>query len=105
MAFYLANPPFSLLQILYPIALAAAIFSMQPGAIPFDLTPKSFALAIFILIAIVYAIRLLGKHAQPHWPLLRDRIAVRLKKTGRDRDVGVNLENGSALRDRLENQS
>jgi hypothetical protein len=53
---------------------------MQPGAIPFDLTPRSFALAVFILVAMVYAIRLVGRHAQPRWLLLQNPITWWLKR-------------------------
>ena len=59
------------LQILYPIALTAAIFSMQPRAIPFDLTPKSFPLAVIIQIAVMYAIQFIDRYAQPRWPSLQ----------------------------------
>jgi hypothetical protein len=53
---------------------------MQPGAIPFDLTPKSFALAVFILIAMVYAIRFIGRHAQTRWPLQQNPIVLCVKR-------------------------
>jgi len=82
-----ANPDPPDLKILYPTALAAAIFSMQPGAIPFDLTPRSFALAVFILIAIVYAIRFISRHVQPRWPLQQNPIALWLKTKKVDEDV------------------
>jgi hypothetical protein len=81
-------------QILYPIALAAAIFSMQPGAIPFDLTPRSFAFAVFILIVIVYAIRLIGRHTQPRWPLQQNPLALWLKRKKVDEDVDKFSVNG-----------
>jgi hypothetical protein len=74
-------------QILYPTALAAAIFSMQPGAIPFDLPPRSFALAVFVLIATVYAIRLIGRHTQLPWPLLQNPISLVLKRKKVDESV------------------
>jgi hypothetical protein len=85
--YHSANPLLPYFQILYPIALAAAIFSMQPGAIPFDSTPKSFALAIFILIVMVYTIRLIGRHAQPRWPLLQNPISLWLKRKKLDEDI------------------
>lgn len=81
-------------QILYPTALAAAIFSMQPGAIPFDLTPRSFALAVFTLMATVYAIRLIGRHIQLRWPLQQNPIASWLKRKKVDEDVNRFSVNG-----------
>jgi hypothetical protein len=61
---------------------------MQPGAIPFDLTPRSFALSVFILILMVYAIRLLGRHVQLSWPLLQSSIALWLKRKEVGEDIG-----------------
>jgi hypothetical protein len=74
------------IQILYPIGLVAAFFSMQPGAIPFDLTPRSFAISVFILILMVYATRLIGNHIQVSWPSLPNPIALwpKRKKVGED---------------------
>lgn len=54
-----------LFQFLYPVALAAAIFSMQQTAIPFEQNPRSFLLTIFILMIVVYVTNLFGKHAVP----------------------------------------
>jgi hypothetical protein len=54
-----------LFQFLYPVALAAAIFSMQQTAIPFEQSPRSFLLTIFILMIMVYVTNLFGKHAVP----------------------------------------
>jgi hypothetical protein len=62
--------------------------------IPFDLTTRFFALAVFILIAMVYAIRLIGRHAQPRWPLLQNLIALWLKRKKVDEDVDKFSENG-----------
>jgi hypothetical protein len=62
---------------------------MQPGAIPFDLTPRSFTIAIFILIATVYAIRLVARYLPPRWPLLRNLITRWLKRkkiSGKDEE-------------------
>jgi hypothetical protein len=61
---------------------------MQPGAIPFDLTPRSFALSVFILILMVYAIRLIGRHAPLFWPSLQNPIAFwpKRKKAGEEID-------------------
>ncbi|KAH9203700.1 hypothetical protein DL95DRAFT_472141 [Leptodontidium sp. 2 PMI_412] len=53
------------LLFLYPVALAAAIFSMQQEAIPFQQSPKSFMLTVLILMIMVYVTQLLGKHALP----------------------------------------
>jgi hypothetical protein len=72
---------------------------MQPGAIPFDLTPRSFALAVFILIVMVYAIRLVGRHVQPRWPLLQNPITWWLKKEKISERGEETLEN--ELRDRV----
>jgi hypothetical protein len=52
-------------QFLYPIALAAGIFSMQQPAIPFEQSPRSFLFTIFILMVMVYVTKLFGKHAMP----------------------------------------
>jgi hypothetical protein len=43
-------------KVLYPIALAASIFSMQPSVIPFGLTPFWFLITIFILIGVMCVI-------------------------------------------------
>jgi hypothetical protein len=54
-------------KVLYPIALAACIFSMQPNAIPFEMTERSFILTVFVLIFAVYAFRLTGRVLVPRW--------------------------------------
>src|SRR5256885_1074878 len=44
---HMTNPLlFPKFQVLYPVALTAAIFSMQQEAIPFHLNRRSFALAV-----------------------------------------------------------
>ncbi|KAH6696411.1 hypothetical protein BKA61DRAFT_662501 [Leptodontidium sp. MPI-SDFR-AT-0119] len=67
-------------SVLYPIALAAAIFSMQPGAIPFDLTARSFVLTIGSMIVMVYIIRFVNKRALSCWPLMQTTFAKCMKK-------------------------
>jgi hypothetical protein len=59
-------------QVLYPPALAAAIFSMQQSAVPFELTPRAFAFALVLLFIIVHGIRFLGRRALQLWRLLRE---------------------------------
>lgn len=54
-------------QFLYPIALAACIFSMQPEAIPFEITMRSFIITIVILMFIIYFIRLASRYITPRW--------------------------------------
>jgi hypothetical protein len=73
----MANPE---LQILYPIALAAAIFSMPQEVIPFDPSPRSFMLVVFVLIVVVYVIRVVRRHALWCLPALQRRITLRIKK-------------------------
>jgi hypothetical protein len=53
------------MQILYPIALAANIFSMQQDAIPFEQSPRSFIITVFALIIIVYITLLFSKYPIP----------------------------------------
>jgi hypothetical protein len=53
------------MQVLYPVALAAGIFSMQQEAIPFKQSPRSFVITVFTLIVVVYATLLFGKYALP----------------------------------------
>ena len=54
-----------LFKFLYPIALAAGIFSMQQTAIPFEQSPKSFVTMVVILMILVYVTNRFGKHAVP----------------------------------------
>jgi hypothetical protein len=84
-------------QILYPIGLVAAFFSMQPGAMPFDLTPRSFALSVFLLILVVYAIRLIGRHVQLSWPSLQNPIALWPKRGKVDVDEFSGDESGDPI--------
>ena len=72
----MANPE---LQILYPVGLAATIFSMQQEVIPFDPNPRSFTLAVIALIVMVYAIRVVLRHASWCLPALQRRITLRTK--------------------------
>ncbi|KAH8592566.1 hypothetical protein B0O99DRAFT_629207 [Bisporella sp. PMI_857] len=94
--FYSSANPFSPKQILYPVALAAALFSMQPAAIPFDLNPRAFALSVVIIIATVYTIRLIDRHIQRCWPLLKNSIALWLKRSKGGESIGVS---GDRFRD------
>jgi hypothetical protein len=55
---------------------------MQPEAIPFDLTARSFVLTIGWMIVMVYIIRFVGKHALSRWPLLQKAFAIWMKKEG-----------------------
>jgi hypothetical protein len=65
--------------ILYPVALAAGIFSMQQEVIPFDPNPRSFTLVVFALILMVCAIRVVLRHALWCLPALQRRITLRTK--------------------------
>jgi hypothetical protein len=60
-----------LLQVLYPPTLAAAIFSMQQSAVPFELTPRAFFYALVALFIMVYATQFIGRHLLPHFKVLR----------------------------------
>jgi hypothetical protein len=53
---------------------------MQPEVIPFDLTGRSFVLAILLLTAIVYAIRCIIRYGLSRWPLWQRRIALGIKR-------------------------
>jgi hypothetical protein len=64
------------MQVLFPVALAAAIFSMQQEAIPFKQSPRSFVITVFILSILVYVTIIFGKYAVP--PLARRIIALRV---------------------------
>jgi hypothetical protein len=52
---------------------------MQQEAIPFDLNPRAFALTVFLLIAMVYAIRFVNRYALSRLPLLRRRLTLWIK--------------------------
>jgi hypothetical protein len=53
------------------------MFSMQPGALPFEPNIKSFAISIFVLMGMVHAIRGIYTYVQACWPLLRNRPLIR----------------------------
>jgi hypothetical protein len=55
---------------------------MQQEVIPFDLNPRSFVLAVVLLIALVYVIR----HAVSRWPFLRGTIISWIKTAKLERD-------------------
>ena len=48
---------------------------MQPAVIPFDLNPRSFTIAIFVLMALVFVIR----KTLLHWTWCRGKIAAQMK--------------------------
>src|SRR4051812_48073340 len=52
---------------------------MQPGVIPFDLTPRSFAIAVVLLIGIIYATRVVGRQMLS-WLLLQRTIRLWVKR-------------------------
>jgi hypothetical protein len=90
-----------LLQVLYPPALAAAIFSMQKSAVPFDLTPQAFAFALVVLFIMVYVIRFVGRHVLPHFRVLQEISAAWLKNrnlNGKAHAV-VDIELGEIMAD------
>lgn len=59
------------------MALAAAIFSMQQPAIPFEQTPRSFGITVFIIMVMVSATQIFGIHALP---TVRKALASPLKR-------------------------
>jgi hypothetical protein len=59
-------------KVLYPITLAASIFSMQPSVIPFGLHPVWFLITIFILIGAMCVIYWFMKK----WPSWQNEVAV-----------------------------
>ena len=62
-------------KVLYPIALAALIFSMQPSVIPLGLTPFWFFITIFILIGVMCVIY----WSMKQWPSWQNEIAAWIK--------------------------
>jgi hypothetical protein len=77
-------------QIVCPVALAAAIFSMQQEAIPFKQSPRSFAITVFMLMVMVYVTHLFGKYALP--PMWRRIIALWVKERDEIRAMCKTLE-------------
>lgn len=67
---------------------------MQPAAIPFDLTPRAFALSAFALMAMVYTIRLIGRHIQRCRLLLQNSITLWLKRKKVDEGIDEFSESG-----------
>ena len=65
-----------LTQVLYPITLAASIFSMQAPVIPFGLHPVWFLITIFILIGAMCVIYWFMKK----WPSWQNEVAVWRKR-------------------------
>ncbi|KAH8751551.1 hypothetical protein BGZ57DRAFT_913389 [Hyaloscypha finlandica] len=65
-----------LIWVLYPITLAASIFSMQASVIPFGLTPFWFLITIFILLGVMCVIYWFMKK----WPSWQNEFAVWRKK-------------------------
>jgi hypothetical protein len=66
----------NLTQVLYPITLAASIFSMQPTVIPFRLHPFWFLITIFILIGAMCVIYWFMKK----WPSWQNELTVWRKR-------------------------
>jgi hypothetical protein len=62
-------------QALYPITLAASIFSMQPSVIPFGLTPVWFCITVFLLIGTMFVVHWIMKR----WTSWRKEIALWMK--------------------------
>jgi hypothetical protein len=53
---------------------------MQPEALPFKMTFGYFPIVAMLLMLMVYAIRLIVKYALPHWPLLRGKVLLWIKR-------------------------
>ena len=53
---------------------------MPQEAIPFEISFRSFGLAVLLLIAIVYAIRLIDRHLLPYWLSLQRRVVLWVKR-------------------------
>jgi hypothetical protein len=69
-------------KVLYPITLAASIFSMQPSVIPFGLHPVWFLITIFILIGAMCVIYWFMKK----WPSWRNELAAWRKRRQHQED-------------------
>jgi hypothetical protein len=54
------------------VALAAGIFSMQQAVIPFEQTPRSFGITVFIIMIVVSLTQFFGIHVLPS---LRKKLA------------------------------
>jgi hypothetical protein len=65
----------ALSQVLYPITLAASIFSMQPTVIPFGLTPVWFCITVLILIGSMFTIHWIMKN----WASWQKKMATSMK--------------------------
>jgi hypothetical protein len=61
--------------VLYPVTLAASIFSMQPTVIPFGLTPTWFCITVFILIGLMFTTYWIMKN----WALWQKKVATGIK--------------------------
>jgi hypothetical protein len=75
-------------QVLYPTALAATIFSMQPSVIPFSLTPVWFCITVFILIGAMFVAHWIMKR----WTSWRKEIALWMKVKLLEEEAGYGLE-------------
>jgi hypothetical protein len=53
---------------------------MQPEALPFKMTFRSFPIVAILLMLMVYAIRLIVEYALPYWPLLRGKVLLWIKR-------------------------
>jgi hypothetical protein len=55
---------------------------MQQEALPFKMSPRSFGFSVPLLIAMVYAIRLIFKYALSKWPGLKRKVRSWIKRDG-----------------------
>ena len=60
---------------------------MQTEAIPFTLTPRSFVITCLVLIIVIYASRLAGRHFWRHLQLVKRTACLWIKRE-KIRDVG-----------------
>jgi hypothetical protein len=68
-------------QLLYPIGLAAAVFSMQQAAIPFPLTPKAFGITAVFFICMVAAIQFFVVQAKPWlWKMITSWLEIGMRE-------------------------
>jgi hypothetical protein len=61
---------------------------MQSEAIPFTLTPRAFVITCLVLMIVLYASRLAGRHFRRHLQLVK-RTALLWIKRAKMRDVGT----------------
>jgi hypothetical protein len=75
-------------QVLYPMTLAASIFSMQPSVIPFSLTPVWFCITVFILTGAMFVVHWIIKR----WTSWRKEIALWMKVKRLEEEASCDLE-------------